>query len=206
MRPEYTVLESRNLDELKTQMQKSRPKLLILDVSLLNGQITHMRQIREWEKHRIHYVPVIATTSLSPDEAARYCRESGMDDFISKPVKAATLENILDTWIPVHTKTQETARSANQEPSRILNAWRSRCNRKKTIPTFYALHPRSLARLSEGALYPFCESRYAAFTRCGKNCRAWPNSVVFHGLKNSPANSLLCKIIRRKKVVRFCRN
>lgn len=137
LRPEYTVLESRNLDELKTQMQKSRPKLLILDVSLLNGQITHMRQIREWEKHRIHYVPVIATTSLSPDEAARYCRESGMDDFISKPVKAATLENILDTWIPVHTKTQETARSANQEPSVDFERMEEQMQSQKNYPNFF---------------------------------------------------------------------
>lgn len=137
LRPEYTVLESRNLDELKSQMQKSRPKLLILDVALLNGQITHMRQIREWEKHRIHYVPVIATTSLSPDEAARYCRDSGMDDFISKPVKAATLEQLLDTWIPITSRQSTSPSSAGNEPSVDFERMEEQMQSQKNYPNFF---------------------------------------------------------------------
>ncbi|MBF0203363.1 MAG: response regulator [Desulfamplus sp.] len=46
-------------------------------------------------------IPVIAMTANSMQEDREKCLESGMDDYISKPVHHKTIEKILEKWLSV---------------------------------------------------------------------------------------------------------
>ncbi len=53
--------------------------------------------------------PILAMTANAFEEDKRLCKEAGMDDFITKPVSQANLEQILIRWIP---DTSDTASKA----------------------------------------------------------------------------------------------
>ncbi len=56
------------------------------------------RQIRENEGAR--HVPVVAMTALSMPGDRERCFEAGMDDYLSKPIRRAALEAVVDRWLP----------------------------------------------------------------------------------------------------------
>lgn len=47
-----------------------------------------------------HQIPVIAMTAHANRDERNRCLESGMDDFLSKPVNPQTLVEILEKWLP----------------------------------------------------------------------------------------------------------
>lgn len=54
------------------------------------------RKIREFDKD----IPIIAMTADILDGVKERCRESGMDDYISKPVNFDALQRMLSKWMP----------------------------------------------------------------------------------------------------------
>ena len=65
---------------------------------------------------RDHGVPVIAMTAHAMKADRDKCLSAGMNDYVSKPVKAAALVEVLERWLPKRTDNGDFASSS--EPSR----------------------------------------------------------------------------------------
>ncbi len=59
------------------------------------------RKIRELEiVQKINFrIPIVALTAHAMEEDRKHCLEAGMDEYLSKPVKAESLRLALDTWV-----------------------------------------------------------------------------------------------------------
>ncbi|TWT56101.1 PAS domain-containing protein [Allorhodopirellula solitaria] len=60
------------------------------------------RAIRQQELGGDRHIPIIAVTAAAMAEDARLCRESGMDDFLTKPIRRRKLQEILACIHPAH--------------------------------------------------------------------------------------------------------
>ena len=58
------------------------------------------QKIREWEKDKSLHLPIIAMTAHAMPGDRERCLESGMDDYVSKPLEPKVLFNVLNRWIP----------------------------------------------------------------------------------------------------------
>jgi CheY-like chemotaxis protein len=68
------------------------------------------RKIREHEAAGKH-VPIIALTAHAMKGADNECRAAGMDDYLSKPIDRAQLQEALSRWLndPGESESQEQA-------------------------------------------------------------------------------------------------
>jgi CheY-like chemotaxis protein len=75
--------------------------LLLLDIHMpeLDG-FTVVRTLRAREQSAGGHLPVIALTARSRQEDRRQCLEAGMDDYLSKPIRAADLFGAIDRVVP----------------------------------------------------------------------------------------------------------
>ncbi|TWU19318.1 Virulence sensor protein BvgS precursor [Allorhodopirellula heiligendammensis] len=60
------------------------------------------RAIRQQELGSDDHIPIIALTAAAMAEDARLCRESGMDEFLTKPIRRRRLQEILACIHPIH--------------------------------------------------------------------------------------------------------
>ncbi len=78
------------------------PDLVLMDVSMpeMSGQeaTRHIRSFEEAEG--LARTPIIAATAHVMEAEVVSCKESGMDDFISKPVSRASLVDVVTKWLP----------------------------------------------------------------------------------------------------------
>lgn len=74
--------------------------LVLMDCQMpvLDGFQT-CRAIREREVNTTHHLPIVAMTANAMPEDREKCLKSGMDDFISKPLRIKDLEATLDRWL-----------------------------------------------------------------------------------------------------------
>ena len=75
--------------------------LLLMDCQMpqLNGQDA-TRQIRQWEQTNLRPpVPIIAVTAGAFEDDRNHCLNAGMNDFLSKPIDSAELQQILEKWL-----------------------------------------------------------------------------------------------------------
>lgn len=86
---------SENGRETVDMHRKNRYDLIFMDVQMpeLDGYEA-TRQIREMEGEMCH-TPIIAITANALTGDREKCLQSGMDDYISKPIRGETLEEIL---------------------------------------------------------------------------------------------------------------
>jgi len=52
--------------------------------------------IREWEASRQQHIPIIAMTAHAMIGDREHCIDSGMDDYVSKPLEIPILLGVLD--------------------------------------------------------------------------------------------------------------
>lgn len=88
----YHVTVVNNGKEALAALSKRKFDLVLMDVQmpLMNGlQATQM--IRKVEKKMKSHLPIIAMTAYAMKEDRQRCLNAGMDDYISKPIRAAEL-------------------------------------------------------------------------------------------------------------------
>ena len=82
-------------------------ELIPYDLVLMDVQMPKMdgfeatRSIRDLEsKVKNHNVPIVAITANAMRGDREQCLKAGMNDYISKPVTAQALADVLEKWLP----------------------------------------------------------------------------------------------------------
>ncbi len=103
LRRGHRVLVASNGREALALAQDEVFDLLLLDVHMpeLDG-FQVVSGIRERERTSGRHLPVIALTARSRKEDRQLCLAAGMDDFLSKPVRAADLEAAISLFAAAH--------------------------------------------------------------------------------------------------------
>lgn len=79
----------------------ARPCLVLMDIHMpvMDG-ITATQRIRAWEMETGRQrLPIVALTAGAFDDDRQQCLAAGMDDFMTKPVNASSLERTLAQWL-----------------------------------------------------------------------------------------------------------
>lgn len=75
---------------------------------------TLARTIREWEiKHARVHLPIIGLSANALSDDVQRCLDSGMDEFIAKPVSLGALRNALSRWLPSSDEADQTAQRSD---------------------------------------------------------------------------------------------
>ncbi len=87
------------VDALKAY-QSGEYDIVLMDVQMpeMDG-LTATKKMREIEMLDGKHTPVVAITAHAFDEYKQQCLEAGMDDFISKPFKKKTFEDLIQRWV-----------------------------------------------------------------------------------------------------------
>ncbi|WP_323767903.1 response regulator [Antarctobacter sp.] len=96
-----TLEMATNGEEAFERYQRLRPDLVLMDVSMpvMNGYEA-TRHIRALEAQaNLAACPIVALTANALPEDENACREAGMSDFLTKPVRRAELLDTLDGWL-----------------------------------------------------------------------------------------------------------
>ncbi|MCF3638903.1 PAS-domain containing protein [Rhizobium sp. TRM95111] len=80
--------------------KRLNPRMILMDVSMpvMNGHQAS-RAIRDIEKATGAHVPIVAVTAHVLDGDRELCFAAGMDDFLSKPISADRLEEMVMRWL-----------------------------------------------------------------------------------------------------------
>jgi CheY-like chemotaxis protein len=80
------------IDEIET------PDLILMDIQMpeMNGYETTLELKK---KQKFCNIPIIALTAGTTDGEKEKCLETGMNDYISKPIDKEQLKNVLNKWI-----------------------------------------------------------------------------------------------------------
>jgi CheY-like chemotaxis protein len=79
-----------------------RPDLVLMDLQMpvMDG-LAATKRIRETElDQKLSRLPIIALTAGAFDDDRQNCLDSGMDDFLTKPIELKDLLSILSRWMP----------------------------------------------------------------------------------------------------------
>jgi CheY-like chemotaxis protein len=82
--------------EALTRWREGNFDAILMDVHMpeMDG-LEATRLIRAEEEHSDAHIPIIALTAAAMDEDAQACRESGMDDYLTKPIHPRSLQLML---------------------------------------------------------------------------------------------------------------
>ena len=97
-----SVVVVSNGKEALDKVQESSCDLIFMDCQMpeMNG-FEASRAISDLKAtHRIANIPIIALTANAAKEDKEHCLESGMSDYIAKPMRKVDILNILTKWLP----------------------------------------------------------------------------------------------------------
>ena len=88
----YSVQTARDGREALSAVTAGEFDLVFMDVLMpgLDG-VTATERIRGWESTRGRHVPIVGLSAITAPEELQRCRQAGMDDFLSKPIRSAAL-------------------------------------------------------------------------------------------------------------------
>ncbi len=97
----YEVLIAENGERAVELYKKHCPALVFMDLSMpVMGGLEATRGIRAWETAQaLVRAPIVATTAHVLEEDRKRCEQVGMDDFLSKPIKKAALDTVLEAYL-----------------------------------------------------------------------------------------------------------
>lgn len=98
--PTAKVVDAINGTIALSKYQEIHPDLILMDVQMpeMDGQEV-TRAIRDLERGSGKHVPIIALTAGALKEEEQRCYEAGMDDFLTKPIEARKLKELLDKYL-----------------------------------------------------------------------------------------------------------
>lgn len=147
MFPNATITEAENGDEAIRQFKKLKPDLVLMDMHMPQTDgLKATRIIRDYEiKNKLPVCPIIAITANATTEKKQRCQEAGMNDFISKPLTLAHLNQVIKQHIqldspisyqtnPAHKESGDINLSTNQ----MKNLYREL--HKNSIPLWEKIH------------------------------------------------------------------
>jgi len=93
--------------------------LILMDLQMpVMGGLEASRGIREMERESGGHVPIVALTARAMAKDRENCLSSGMDGYLSKPIRAAELRDALDQWVYEYAHEQgEDAESTSDDGS-----------------------------------------------------------------------------------------
>jgi two-component system sensor histidine kinase/response regulator len=95
------AVASNGLEALKA-MQHHSFDLVLMDVQMPElGGFETTERIRRYERLNGTHIPIIAMTAHAMTGDRERCLAAGMDDYISKPIRAATLIDLVEKYRPV---------------------------------------------------------------------------------------------------------
>ena len=96
--PKGIIFEATNAESAIEQFQTEKPNIIFMDVQMpeMSGHDATIA-IRKLETNS--RIPIIALTAGARDEEINKCLQCGMDDYISKPAVADTIEITLAKWL-----------------------------------------------------------------------------------------------------------
>jgi CheY-like chemotaxis protein len=96
--PGSTILEASDGKKAIKLYKKEKLDLILMDIQMphKNGYET-TAEIKQLKKY--NNIPIIALTAGIMLGEKEKCLESGMDDYISKPIIRANLEKVLFKWL-----------------------------------------------------------------------------------------------------------
>jgi len=99
--PDAEMIKAVDGNEAVLKFKSAQPDLVFMDIQMpgLSGYEA-ARAIRKTENGTAGRVPIIALTAGTVKGERERCLEAGMDDYITKPVVAGTIRDVLQRWLP----------------------------------------------------------------------------------------------------------
>lgn len=94
-----TVDVAANGQEVIDKLQKASYTLILMDCEMpVMSGYEATEKIRQIERDSEQHIPIIAMTAHGSSEDRSQCLRLGMDDYISKPFRMDTLQELLARW------------------------------------------------------------------------------------------------------------
>jgi len=95
----YSVTVAQNGREALAALEKDRYDLVLMDLQMPEmGGLEATAIIREKEKETGRHQPIVAMTAHAMKGDAENCLENGMDDYVSKPIEARRLFEVIEKF------------------------------------------------------------------------------------------------------------
>jgi len=96
----YEISIANNGHEALKKMARSRFDLILMDIQMpVMGGIETTKLIRETERVTGQHIPIIAMTAHAMDGDRKLCLESGMDEYLTKPIDAKLLARLVEQML-----------------------------------------------------------------------------------------------------------
>jgi len=96
----YSVAVAENGLEVLRQLEQGNFDLILMDIQMpLMGGLEATRRIREREQISGEHIPIVAMTANAMKGDRERCLDSGMDDYVSKPILPMELYRVMELQI-----------------------------------------------------------------------------------------------------------